>query len=79
MNMLRETGLQILKFWRFSFDFTLSSKNGVSNWNFLNHFCVYSCLVPTNMLTFGAYQHANVNISERKFFAATEHMPKVHV
>ena len=35
----------------FSFDFTLSSKYGVTNRNFLNHICVYSCLVPTSMLT----------------------------
>ena len=32
------------------------SENGVSNRIFFNHVCVYSCLVPTNMLT---------NISER--------------
>ena len=44
----RLTDFEILTF---SFDFTLSSKSGVSSWNFLNHFCVYSCLVPTNMLT----------------------------
>ena len=68
LKMLREIGLQILKCSHFSFDFTLSSKNGVSNRNFLNHFCV-----------FGAYQHANINISDRKFFAATEHKQKVRV
>ena len=50
LNMLKEIALQTLKFWRFSFYFTLSSKNGVSNRKFFNHFCVYSCLGPTNRL-----------------------------
>ena len=51
LNMPREVGLQILKSWRFSFDFTLLSENGISNQNSLNYFSVYSCLGPTNILT----------------------------
>ena len=46
LNRLWEIRLQILKIWRFSLAFT----NSVSNQYFLNHLCVYSCMVPTNML-----------------------------
>ena len=51
LNRLQEIRLQIGKIWRFSMAFTILSQNSVSNRYFLNQLCVYSCLVPTNMLT----------------------------
>ena len=41
----------------------LSSKIDISNRKFLNYF---------SGELFGTYQHVNINISERKFFGATE-------
>ena len=65
--MLREIGLQFLQSDFVSFAFTLSSQNSVSN----QHVSItFACIAVW------LCQHANINISKKQFFLATEHKPQ---